>query len=87
MQARRSTPATDVDRQVDADFGAAPGVLATAIVPPSPSTMFLAIGEAEAGAAALGREVGIEDARQVGGVDADAAVGDDDRRRLAFAAS
>ena len=37
-------PCDGCGRQVDADLVPRPGVLATAIVPPSPSTMFLAIG-------------------------------------------
>ena len=46
----------------------------TVMAPPSASTMFLAMARPRPGARPPGREVGLEDVRQVGGGDADAAV-------------
>ena len=54
-----------VDGKLDRDFGAAPGVLATVNRAAESFDDVLGDRQAEAGAAALGREVGIEDLRQI----------------------
>ena len=59
----------------------APGALATPIVPPSPSTMFLAIGRPRPVPPRLVVKYGSKTCGRSAGVDAGAAIGDDDRRR------
>ena len=54
----------------------APGWLSTSMRPPRPSTMFLRDGQADAGAAPLGREERLEHARHLDVGHADAAIGD-----------
>ena len=65
--------------KLDAHLGAAAGALADDERAAETFDDVLGDRQAEAGAAALRREVWIEDARQVRLIDADAGVGDDDR--------
>ena len=62
---KRLRPRRRIIWKVDANLGAAPGVLSIVMDPPRPSMMFFAIGRPRPGAAALGREVRIEHVREV----------------------
>ena len=71
------------ERQVDPDLGAAARLARHGNRAAKSLDDVLGDGEAEPGAAALGGEVRVEDAPEIGRVDADAAILDDDRDAIA----
>src|SRR5262252_6520839 len=72
--------------KVDADFGAGAGRDVDADRSAEALYDVLGDGEAKPCATALGREIGIEDVGQVRWLDADTAIGDDDRDAIAACA-